>query len=474
MTDTIVKFTEMPMGRIRHIHFVGIGGSGMSGIAEVLHHIGYQISGSDLQPSKVTDHLGALGIQIHMGHHADQVTGADVVVTSTAVQKDNPEVVQAQQLRIPVIPRAQMLAELMRFRYGIAVAGTHGKTTTTSLVASILAAGGLDPTFVIGGRLNSAKTHAKLGASPYLVAEADESDASFLHLQPMISIITNLEEDHMSTYGGDFRRLQQTFVDFVHQLPFYGLVIVCLDDPNLARLLPRLSRRVATYAIENPDADYIAYDIQQQGMQTVFKVRQKDQSEVLPLCLNMPGRHNVLNALAALIVARELRIGDAGIQQALREFAGVGRRFQVLGQIRDNVLVIDDYAHHPSEIRATLQAVRQGWPKRRMVVVFQPHRYSRTQDLYDDFVAVLGSIEHLILLNVYSAGEPPIVGADSRCLCRSLRNQSKREPILVQQAQDLVEVLQRQLGANDILLTMGAGSIGNIAADLVKQLAADG
>jgi UDP-N-acetylmuramate--alanine ligase len=470
MSTKIVKFSEMPMGKIKHIHFIGIGGSGMSGIAEVIHHIGYRVTGSDLQQSKVTDYLSQCGIDISIGHDAEHINGADVVIISTAVKQDNPEVQKAQELRIPIIPRAQMLAELMRFRYGIAVAGTHGKTTTTSLVASILAQGQLDPTFVIGGRLNSAGTHAKLGESPYLVAEADESDASFLHLQPMISIITNLEEDHMGTYGGDYGRLEETFIDFIHQLPFYGLVILCIDDKNVNRLQNKLSRRIATYGIDNREADYYAYDIHQQQLKTHFKVFHKQTNEVLEITLNMPGKHNVLNALSAIIVARELEISDADIKMALSHFQGVGRRFQVNGNLSRDVLLIDDYAHHPSEIRATLEAVDSGWPERRLVVVFQPHRYSRTRDLYDDFVNVLSKVDVLILLNVYAAGEDPVVGADSRCLCRSIRNLGQKDPLLVKNVDELTEVLNNLLQPKDILLTLGAGSIGNLASELAETL----
>ncbi|MFK5891621.1 MAG: UDP-N-acetylmuramate--L-alanine ligase, partial [Pseudomonadota bacterium] len=372
-TNSIIQFSEMPMGKIKNIHFVGIGGSGMSGIAEVIHHIGYAVSGSDLSDSKVTRYLQKCGIKVTIGHDATNIKNVDVVITSTAVKTDNPEVKRARQLRIPVIPRAEMLAELMRFRYGIAVAGTHGKTTTTSLVASILAQGKLDPTFVIGGRLNSIGTHAKLGASPYLVAEADESDASFLHLQPMISVVTNLEEDHMGTYGGDYTKLENTFAEFLHQLPFYGLVILCIDDPNLVKLQKKITRRITTYAIENQSADFYAYDLEQNEFQTQFKVLQKNKPNQtieapLLITLNMPGKHNVLNALAAIVVARELDIKDTDIQTALSNFQGISRRFQVYGELKNKVLMIDDYAHHPSEIRATIDAVKSGWPTRRLVV----------------------------------------------------------------------------------------------------------
>ncbi|MFK5985018.1 MAG: UDP-N-acetylmuramate--L-alanine ligase [Pseudomonadota bacterium] len=477
-TNSIVTFSEMPMGKIKRIHFVGIGGSGMSGIAEVIHHIGYCVTGSDLQQSKVITYLQQCGIEISIGHNASNIKDVDVVITSTAVKKDNPEVVHARKLRIPVIPRAEMLAELMRFRYGIAIAGTHGKTTTTSLVASVLAQGNLDPTFVIGGRLNSAGTHAKLGASPYLVAEADESDASFLHLQPMISIVTNLEEDHMGTYGGDYARLEDTFAEFIHQLPFYGLVILCIDDENVVKLQKKITRRFTTYGIENKSADYNAFDIEQNEFKTQFKVLKKTTKEVLHISLNMPGKHNVLNALAAIIVAKELDIKEQDIQVALENFQGIGRRFQVYGDLEiiakpeqqaKKILMIDDYAHHPSEIKATLEAVASGWPSRRVVVIFQPHRYSRTRDLYDDFVLVLSKIEHLILLNVYPAGEESIHGADSRSLSRSIRNIGQTDPLLIQQEDELTHILAQHLQDGDILLTLGAGSIGSLAAKIAEQ-----
>lgn len=478
--NSIVTFSEMPMGKIRRIHFVGIGGSGMSGIAEVIHHIGYTVSGSDLQESKVTRYLQQCGIKITIGHNEENIKNVDAVITSTAVKKDNPEVIKAKKCRIPVIPRAEMLAELMRFRYGIAVAGTHGKTTTTSLVASILAQGNLDPTFVIGGRLNSIGTHAKLGASPYLVAEADESDASFLHLQPMISIVTNLEEDHMGTYGGDYTQLENTFAEFLHQLPFYGLVILCIDDSNVVELQKKITRRITTYGIENKSADFYAYDIKQNEFQTQFKVSQKNKSDNAPLniTLNMPGKHNVLNALAAIIVARELEVKNEDIQTALENFQGIARRFQVYGNLKitnqhDNkikqFLMIDDYAHHPSEIKATIEAVKSGWPARRLVIVFQPHRYTRTRDLYDDFVHILSKMDHLIMLNVYPAGEEVIHGADSRCLCRSIRNLGQKDPLLMQQTEELSEVLEKYLQHDDILLTLGAGSIGVMAANIAEQ-----
>jgi UDP-N-acetylmuramate--alanine ligase len=479
--SNILTFTEMPMGKIKQIHFVGIGGSGMSGIAEVIHNIGYTVTGSDLQGSKVTQYLQDCGIDVAIGHQSANCENADVIITSTAVKDDNPEVIRAKELRIPIIPRAEMLAELMRFRYGIAVAGTHGKTTTTSLVASILAQGKLDPTFVIGGRLNSVGTHAKLGESTYLVAEADEIDASFLHLQPMISIVTNLEEDHMGTYGGDYAKLEDTFNEFIHQLPFYGLVILCIDDKNIVNLQKKITRRIASYGIDNKSADFYAYDIEQNEFQTKFKVCEKskvaENNKDLSISLNMPGKHNVLNALAAIIVAKELEISDDDIKQALQNFQGIGRRFQVYGNLKienevdklKKVLMIDDYAHHPTEIKATIEAVRSGWPTRRLVVVFQPHRYSRTSDLYDDFVHILSKIECLILLNIYPAGEKPIHGADSRSLCRSIRNLCNKDPILVQQEQELPEMLKLYLQDGDILLTLGAGNIGIQAAKIAQR-----
>ncbi len=473
--NDILNNSKMFMGKIKNIHFVGIGGSGMSGIAEVIHHIGYTVSGSDLQESKVTRYLQKCGIKVTIGHNATNIKNIDVVITSTAVIKDNPEIKRARELRIPVIPRAEMLSELMRFRYGIAVAGTHGKTTTTSLIASILARGKLDPTFIIGGRLNSIGTHAKLGASPYLVAEADESDASFLHLQPMISVVTNIEEDHMGTYGGDYTNLEDTFDEFIHQLPFYGLVILCLDDPNVVKLQKKITRRITSYAIENQSADYYAYDIVQKEFQTQFMVCQQNNTDqttipALQITLNMPGKHNVLNALAAIIVARELQINDTDIQTALYNFQGIGRRFQVYGELKNQVLMIDDYAHHPSEILATINAVKGGWPNRRLVIVFQPHRYSRTRDLYDDFVHILSKIDHLFLLNVYAAGEKPIHGVNSKSLCRSIRNLGQNDPILVKKSEELAEILNQYLLPDDILLTLGAGSIGILAATIAEQL----
>lgn len=463
---------QIGMGRIRRIHFVGIGGVGMSGIAEVMLNLGYEVTGSDLQRNAVTRHLQDLGARISHDHAAGNITGCDVVVISSAVNDHNPEVEMARQQRIPLVPRAQMLAELMRFRYGIAVAGTHGKTTTTSLVASILAQGGLDPTFVIGGRLNSVGTHGRLGASRYLVAEADESDASFLHLQPMMSVVTNIDADHMSTYGGDFDRLRQTFIDFLHHLPFYGLAVLCADDPVVKELMPQLTCPVITYGLSDT-ADIYAYDISQQEHRTHFQVARSEQHDWLDITLNLPGGHNVLNALSAIIVAHELGICDADICGALEGFAGIGRRFQIYGEYDTSsgrVLHIDDYAHHPREVAVTLQAIRQGWPDRRLVVAFQPHRYSRTRDLFEDFTMVLSEVDALVLMEVYAAGEAPIAGADGRTLARAIRLRGQVEPLFIEHTGKLAKALLGVLRDGDVLLTLGAGNIGTAAASLAKQI----
>jgi UDP-N-acetylmuramate--alanine ligase len=461
------------MGRVRRVHFVGIGGAGMSGIAEVLHNLDYEVSGSDLRENAVTRRLRAMDITVCIGHDAANVADCDVVVVSTAITADNPELVAAREQRIPVVPRAEMLAELMRFRYGIGVAGTHGKTTTTSLTASLLAEGGLDPTFVIGGQLNSAATNAQLGAGHYLVAEADESDASFLYLQPSMAVVTNIDADHLSTYEGDFERLRQTFIEFLHHLPFYGLAVLCLDDPEVAHVLEEVTRPVITYGID-ADADVRAAEVQQQGMQTHFQVQRRGHDKPLPVTLNLPGRHNVLNALAAIAVATELGVSDAAIQKALAEFQGIGRRFQMAGEITTaagKVLMIDDYAHHPREIAPTLAAVRAGWPERRLVVVFQPHRYSRTHDLFDDFIKVLSSVDVLVLGEVYAAGETPLSGADGRALSRGIRARGHIDPVFVEELDTLPAVLNDLLQDGDVLLTLGAGNIGSVAARLVDDLA---
>jgi len=459
------------MRRIRRIHFVGIGGSGMCGIAEVLLNQGYQISGSDLKPSAVTERLRQLGATILIGHTADNSRDADVVVVSSAVTSDNPEVASARERRVPVVPRAEMLAEIMRYRHGIAVAGTHGKTTTTSLIASLLAEGGLDPTFVIGGRLNSAGTNAKLGASRFLVAEADESDASFLHLTPMVSIVTNIDVDHMHTYGGDFGRLKQTFIDFLHNLPFYGMAVMCVDDPGVREVIPSISRQVVTYGIDNP-ADYMAEQIVQSGMTMTFRVKRPAGYADLDIQLNIPGRHNVLNALAAIAVATDEGISDEAIVAGMEKFQGVGRRFQVYGEFatgRGTVMLVDDYGHHPREVAAVVRAVRDGWPGRRLVTVFQPHRYSRTSELYEDFVQVLSDVDVLLLLDVYPAGEKPIPGADGRSLCRSIRLRATVDPVFLERGQDVEQVLAKILQDGDILLLQGAGDIGAVATRLADN-----
>lgn len=462
---------EVPeMRRIRGIHFVGIGGVGMCGIAEVLLNQGYQISGSDIKASATTERLAKAGATIFIGHEEENVAQADVIVVSTAVNEENPEVKAARQKRIPVVRRAEMLAELMRYRHGIAVAGTHGKTTTTSLVASVLAEGGLDPTFVIGGRLNSAGTNAKLGGSRYLVAEADESDASFLHLQPMVAIVTNIDADHMETYGGDFGKLKKTFIDFLHNLPFYGLAVMCVDDPIVREVMPEVSRSIVTYGFSE-DADYRASDLRQDGMYTHFTVTRPGEHESLDVTLTMPGRHNVLNALAAIAVATEEGMAGDAICAGLSKFQGVGRRFQVLGELPvegGEITLVDDYGHHPTEVEAVIKAVREGWPERRLVMIYQPHRYTRTRDLYEDFVQVLSESDLLLLLEVYAAGEEPIPGADSRSMCRSIRQRGRIDPVYVQSTQDVQQILRDVLEPGDLVLTQGAGDITSLAHQLVN------
>jgi UDP-N-acetylmuramate--alanine ligase len=456
---------------VRKIHFVGIGGAGMSGIAEVLINLGYAVSGSDLQRTAVTERLQAQGATVHLGHDARWVQDTDVVVTSTAVAQDNPEVKAARDAKIPVIPRAEMLGELMRFQKGIAVAGTHGKTTTTSLVASVLAAGGLDPTFVIGGRLNSAGANARLGKGEYLVAEADESDASFLHLLPLIAVVTNIDADHLATYEGDFAQLKNTFVEFLHNLPFYGLAVLCLDDPIVREVMPQIRKPILTYGLSE-DADVRAYDVTQQGTTMHFRVSREGQKNWLRISLSHPGEHNVLNALAAIAVAHRLGVADGAIVKGLSEFQGIGRRFQINGnlQVADGeVLLVDDYAHHPRELAATVSAAQSSWPQRRLVVLFQPHRYSRTRDLMDDFSRVLSDLEPLIVTEVYAAGEQPISGSDGRALCRSIRARGQTDPVFVERLDELPELLANILHDGDVLLTMGAGNIGQFAARLAEQ-----
>ncbi|RZU97914.1 UDP-N-acetylmuramate--L-alanine ligase [Spiribacter vilamensis] len=449
------------MGPIHRLHFVGIGGAGMGGIAEVLLNLGYPVSGSDLRENAVVDHLRGLGADIHIGHHGEHVRDADAVVISSAVTEDNPEVVAARAARVPVVPRAEMLAELMRFRFGIAVAGTHGKTTTTSLVASILAEADLDPTFVIGGRLNSAASHARLGAGRYLVAEADESDASFLYLNPMLAVVTNIDADHLDTYGGDFDRLRATFVEFLHHLPFYGLAVLCDEDAELRALAAELGRPARTYGF-SPGADLQATEVVADAGRSHFTVCAAGM-DPLPVSLNLPGRHNVLNALGAIAVARALDVPDAAIQRALSGFSGIGRRFQQLGRLpvgKGSALLMDDYAHHPREIEAVTEALRSNWPDRRLVVVFQPHRFSRTRDLFDDFARVLGEVDLLLVTEVYGAGEPAVTGADARSLCRAIRLRGQVDPVFVGSLDELVSILPDMLRPEDVVITLGAGSIG--------------
>ncbi|ORF35953.1 UDP-N-acetylmuramate--L-alanine ligase [Snodgrassella alvi] len=462
--------------RIRHIHFVGIGGTGMCGIAEVLHNEGYQISGSDLADNAATRHLQAIGVHICSGHSAENITGADVVVTSTAVKKDNPEVVAAQEQKIPVIPRAMMLAEIMRFGRGIAIAGTHGKTTTTSLTASVLAAAGLDPTFVIGGRLTAAGTNAKLGKGEYIVAEADESDASFLYLTPLFTVVTNIDTDHMDTYDHDVEKLHQAFVDFVHRMPFYGKAFLCIDSEHVRQILPLIQKPFVTYGLDE-SADLYATNIVADGAQMHFDVHTRKKGiKPFSVTVNMPGRHNVLNALAVIGIALEIGVSVPAIQLGLESFAGVGRRFQQYGEIAlpngGEALLIDDYGHHPVEMSATIAAARGAYPQHRLVVAFQPHRYTRTRDLFEDFVQVLSKADGVVLTEVYSAGEDPIVAADSKALMRAIRVLGKVEPIYVANVDEMAPTLLNVLQDGDVLLNMGAGSINKVPAMLTGMSAA--
>ena len=465
------------MRRIQCIHLVGVGGSGMGGIAEVLVNLGYQVQGSDLKGNAVTERLARLGVRIFVGHNAAHLGNADVVVVSSAVSRANPEVAAALAKRVPVVPRAEMLGELMRFRYSIAVAGTHGKTTTTSLVASVLAEAGLDPTFVIGGRLKSADSNARLGAGRYLVAEADESDASFMHLQPMIAIVTNIDNDHLATHDGDFARLKQSFIDFLHNLPFYGLAVLCTDDEHVRGILEAVGRPFVTYGFgagSIAPADIRAADIERLGVQSRYQVLRNGR-EPLQVTLNLPGRHNVLNSLAAVAVATELEIGDAAIQRAFANFQGIDRRLQQLGEIQwsgGRALVVDDYGHHPTEVAATLEAARQGWPGRRLVLAFQPHRYTRTRDLLDDFGRTLSECDVLLVTEVYAAGEAAIAGADGRAICRAVRSRGVIEPVFVERVDELADALRAVLHDGDLVLTMGAGNIGAVAHDLKSRFAA--
>jgi UDP-N-acetylmuramate--alanine ligase len=458
--------------RVQRVHFVGIGGAGMCGIAEVLHNLQFEVSGSDVRESPNTRRLNTLGVKVAIGHDAQLVKGMDVVVVSSAVDETNAEVRAARAAKIPVIPRAEMLGELMRLQRGIAIAGTHGKTTTTSLVASCLAEGGLDPTFVIGGRLNSAGAHARLGHGQYLVAEADESDASFLQLSPFMAVVTNIDADHMGTYGGDFNRLKQAFIDFLQHLPFYGLAVVCLDDPVVREIIPQVHRPVLTYGTV-PDADLRAVHLRQDETRMHFTAELRGQKNWMAVELNQPGQHNVLNALAAIGIAHELGVNQESIVRALAAFAGIGRRFQINGRVSragGDVILVDDYAHHPREISATVAAARASWPDRRLVVIFQPHRYTRTRDLLDDFSTVLADLDLLLVTEVYAAGESPISGADGRALCRAIRARGRTDPIFIEDVNTLAHELQDVVRGNDVVLTLGAGSIGNVAASLPQTL----
>lgn len=467
--DKIKKLVP-EMRRVNQIHFIGIGGAGMSGIAEVLLNEGYQISGSDIAEGPVTKRLAEAGAKVFIGHQAENVAGASVVVASSAIDDSNPEVRAAKEARIPVIQRAQMLAEIMRFRHGIAVAGTHGKTTTTAMISMIYTEAKLDPTFVNGGLVKSAGKNAHLGASRYLIAEADESDASFLHLQPMVSVVTNIEPDHMDTYGGDFEQMKATYVKFLRNLPFYGLAVMCADDETVIEIAPQVGRQVLTYGFSEK-ADYRIEDYQQTGFQGHYTVVCPN-GERIDVLLNVPGKHNALNATVALAVAKEEGIANEAILAALADFQGAGRRFDQLGSfIRPNgkVMLVDDYGHHPTEVDVTIKAARSGWENKRVVMIFQPHRYSRTRDLFDDFVQVLSQVDALIMLEVYAAGEAPIVGADSKALCRSIRNLGKVDPILVSDTDQLGEVLDQIIQDGDLILAQGAGSVSRISRGLAES-----
>ncbi len=462
---------HVSLRNVKNLHFVGIGGAGMSGIAEVFHNLGYQVSGSDIADSAMVKHLKAEGINVFIGHQSNNVDNTHVVVVSTAIDEDNAEIIAAREQRIPIVRRAEMLAELMRFRKGVAVAGTHGKTSTTSLVASVMAQGGLDPTYVIGGKLNSSARHAKLGEGEYLIAEADESDASFLYLQPMISIVTNIDRDHLGTYEGDFDRLKNTFVEFLHHLPFYGLAIVCIDDDVVASILDQVARPILTYG-EHKDADVRISDVRVVGRYTYFNVHLPDTDKALVIKLNFSGKHNALNATAAIALAWELGVDNDDIQQALSEFEGINRRFQVTENIKikgGSITHIDDYGHHPNEIKAALRAVKEGWSEQRLVVVFQPHRYTRTKDLFEDFVAELSLADHLLLTEVYAAGEEAIKDADGRSLTGAIRARGQVNPVFVESIGDLHNVIDDQLIDGDVLVTLGAGSIGQFAVDFLAQ-----
>jgi UDP-N-acetylmuramate--alanine ligase len=458
--------------KVKHIHFVGIGGSGMSGIAEVMVNLGYTVSGSDLSDNAATRRLAAMGARVVIGHAAEHVGTADAVVTSTAVGGDNPEVIAARSRHIPVVPRALMLAELMRLKQGIAIAGTHGKTTTTSLIASVLAEGGMDPTFVIGGRLNAAGAHARLGSGEFLVAEADESDASFLHLSPVVSVVTNIDADHMETYGHDFARLKQAFVDFLHRLPFYGVAVLCVDDPHVREIMPFVSKQIVRYGLD-PTANVRAENVEAAGGRMHFTaVRENGTVSRLPVSLNLPGMHNVLNALATIAVATEVGVSDEAIIKGLAEFKGVGRRFQRYGEVAlpagGSFTLIDDYGHHPVEMAATLAAARGAFPGQRLVLAFQPHRYTRTRDCFEDFVKVLATPDVLLLAEVYSAGEAPLVAADGRSLTRAIRVAGRIEPVFVEDIAEMPNAVMEMARDGDVVITMGAGSIGAVPGKLAQ------
>ena len=459
--------------KVKNIHFVGIGGSGMSGIAEVLVNLGFGVSGSDLADNATTRRLAGLGVRVMTGHATEHVGSADAVVISTAVASDNPEVQAARERHVPIVPRAQMLAELMRLKQGIAIAGTHGKTTTTSLVASIMAEGGMDPTFVIGGRLNAAGANARLGSGDFIVAEADESDASFLFLSPVISIVTNIDADHMETYGHDFGRLKQAFVDFLQRLPFYGVAVLCADDANVREIMPQISKQIVSYGLD-PSANVRAENVVAAAGQMRFDcVRVNGSVSRFPVVLNLPGMHNVLNALAAIAVAAEVGVPDPVIAKALSEFRGVGRRFQRYGEVSlasgGSFTLVDDYGHHPVEMRATIAAARGAFPGRRLMLAFQPHRYTRTRDCFEDFVGVLNGVDVLALAEVYAAGEAPIVAADGRALARALRVAGKIEPVFVEDIADMPQAILDIARDGDVVITMGAGSIGAVPGKLIKD-----
>ena len=465
------NFQAPEMRRIRRIHFVGIGGSGMSGIAEVLLNQGYEISGSDISASPNVRRLTEAGAEIFLGHSESNIENADVVVKSSAVTIENPEIASARERGIPVVRRAEMLAELMRYRHGIAIAGTHGKTTTTSLITAILAEDGLDPTFVVGGRVNSVGTNAKLGGSSYLVAEADESDASFLHLQPMVSVVTNIEEDHMETYGFDFEVMKKTYIEFLHNLPFYGLAVLCIDDEVIRDLLVEVARPILTYGFSE-DAAYRLRDLSANKRQCSFVIDRPDNKPSLSIKLNIPGRHNALNAAAAIAVATDEGISDEAIIAGLDKFSGVGRRFEMVGEYQVTggpAMLVDDYGHHPTEVKATIQAVRDGWSEKRLVMVFQPHRYSRTRDLYEDFVQVLSQVDVLLVLDVYAAGEEPIAGAGSKNLCGSIRQRGMIDPIFVEQIEEVPKLLGDLVRGGDLVMTQGAGSVSKLVAMLADS-----